>query len=226
MDEILKTLVIKANVTRERAWVPTKECIIEFNYKNRCYKSKFNSIFYNWICIDNQWKKNYDDTSIRILVHAIYRESAHAYEECPRLFEYFKLHLNHNPMYHKTKDWDSILISDMTDDHLKNTITSMCKRITDAFAIYSWNMKEDITTITAWVDLRRWKENSKDIISNTTKHLATYIMEATIRWLDIRETLTTALWREAKTDIQNSIMSNNLLNSPQENYYPGSEDFE
>lgn len=102
-------------------------------------------------------------------------------------------------MEHKTKNWEILLIAEMEDEHLKNTIDLIIKNIENYFNMLKNKEELDINNIIYW---RRnfTKAELKNFIKNSSERLVFYIFEAQIRWYDYSEKLQKVFWRNGKIE--------------------------
>ena len=123
-------------------------------------------------------------------------------------------------MYHTTATWEKILISDMTYDHLKNTILMFIKNIKQLNELLNNKIVENLDTILSWYRKIHSKEQIKNMILDNKNNIVHYIFESSIRWIHYTTELQELFWRKDKTNIANTIMfSWHLLSSDQNNIY-------
>lgn len=106
-------------------------------------------------------------------------------------------------MLHTTAQWNKILISDMTDTHLDNTINFLIKNIESLENLYFWKQEENINTLVSWYT--SWNIDKQSIIEKIqelNKSLSLYIMEWNIRWKEYSERLQELYKRKEWTKIQ------------------------
>ena len=105
-------------------------------------------------------------------------------------------------MYHITKDWTRMLISQMENNHLENTIKLLIKNIKNAYEVLNnWSPFKWVEAISMNIDSDNIKYRAKEYIKNNMEKLPYYIFEAQIRWMDFSELLQDLVWRKNKMDI-------------------------
>ena len=106
-------------------------------------------------------------------------------------------------MKHKTKDGDSMFISEMSEQHLNHTISMHLRNIEENYQLLTWDKKVTINSLLYERDI------DFDEVKRRVKQIDTilpfYIMEASIRWIDFSEQLQKVYWRTDK------LVTNNLL---------------
>ena len=113
-------------------------------------------------------------------------------------------------MYHKTKNWQTMLIAQMDNDHLVNTINLIIKQIKDWQEILeSWFSKSNLDAILSWYTSPKLKEKAEDVIKRNLKNLPYYIFEATIRWISYTNELQWLFARESWLGKDNLYLWNN-----------------
>ena len=98
---------------------------------------------------------------------------------------------------HTTRDGVTMLVANMEDSHLLNTIKLLCKDIEQNRLVLISDIEEtSIDYILSWYDLWDLKEFAKNKIRNGYNNILIYVLEASIRWLDISTQLQEAFWRK------------------------------
>jgi hypothetical protein len=108
--------------------------------------------------------------------------------------------------YHTTKEGKRMLISDMTDEHLKNTIDFIIKTLKAHQNIIKSEMTEKWNLDLVWsgISIRNLKKNAERKVWEVLEVLPAYIYEATIRGENYTEILQTLHDRKAATSFFNS----------------------
>lgn len=94
-------------------------------------------------------------------------------------------------MIHKTKDGKMILISQMEDSHLKNTIDLFIKQIKECQSIMDDEVKHksNLDYITSGLDMRNSKDRAESTLKKILHTIPYYVYEATIRGINYTEQL-------------------------------------
>lgn len=100
---------------------------------------------------------------------------------------------------HRTQDGETFFISQMTNEHLENTIKMHLKRIKESSDIVN-NVKfvSNVDFLLAWIDNESVKEKAKNILKSSYGELWKYLIEAYIRGLDLKNDFQEAFWRKEK----------------------------
>jgi hypothetical protein len=108
-------------------------------------------------------------------------------------------------MIHTTATYDSIFISEMSNEHLINTVS------------YLWRALKDKIEEMRWKEVMKWRRSYADAlifqetecirhqlpfeelsaVSKMTLALPHYITECLIRWIDIKDKVNEIYWRSA-----------------------------
>jgi len=102
---------------------------------------------------------------------------------------------------HRTKQWDTMFISSMTDEHLKNTVNFILKRIKLAIEIITAPMTDSVDMILSGMKFRKIKAGTEDKLRSYVESLSNYSTELLIRWINMQEEYKTAFgrWEATKT---------------------------
>ena len=98
-------------------------------------------------------------------------------------------------MFHTTKEGNKILIAQMGNAHLENTIKLLFNRIKLAMAILSEDTKITPESVVFHHKNINKIEQSKVLMELCIDNLPKYIFEATIRWINYTKELQDVLWR-------------------------------
>lgn len=102
---------------------------------------------------------------------------------------------------HRTREGTRMLVSQMTDDHLVNTITLICNQITEARAQLDANI--GITAFKAAIyriNPKTISEQAKQALPGLIRSLYPYVTEATLRGLSITPLLQQTFDRKTAED--------------------------
>lgn len=113
---------------------------------------------------------------------------------------------------HTTKNGESMLICCMTDSHLTATIKSHCSRLQAAVAILTNKAADDplVAVFQPKFSNAALKERAQETVQFVHKRLQPYVVEASLRGLDIRETLQTAYGRSAGVGTQELLLPGSM----------------
>lgn len=115
-------------------------------------------------------------------------------------------------MFHTTREGQTMPIAAMDDEHLINTINFFAKAGISATENITQEIKQSRRSKALYGDRQLNDNQYKEIITRTVLKLGPYVIEATIRGLDIRETLIKLMGRNAKDDeAPNTITSSEEL---------------
>ena len=92
-------------------------------------------------------------------------------------------------MSYYNNDTIKVLPAEMFDESLISLITDKCERLNKLTQLIIGDYKETIDTINAWVNIDVDKNRAREMVKSLTRDLSEYVLEASIRWLDIKEVL-------------------------------------
>jgi hypothetical protein len=122
---------------------------------------------------------------------------------------------------HTTKEGKTISISAMDDDHLYNTIVMHCREIDEQVTIATGEFDPDNefdALFTQQADPQYVKQQARQRIQSTEIKLAAYVLEASIRNIDVSKPLQIAYRRSKKSrsSVRGSASFDRLLKSKED----------
>lgn len=102
---------------------------------------------------------------------------------------------------HRTKNGDTMFVSSMTDDHLKNTVNYILKRIKLAIDLINAPVVDSVDMILSGMKYRKIKAGTEDKLRDLVESLSNYSTELLIRGINMQEEYKTAFGRWEATKL-------------------------
>ena len=126
---------------------------------------------------------------------------------------------------HKTRDWKEMFISQMTDEHLQNTVKIFLNNIKKSSDFLSWNgnLTNTIDMRLSWNRIEDLWEKFETILKQSYLMLWRYTIELFIRWINMSEDFKEAFWRDVMVE-KIALLQEFTENTVDDSLYNGDEE--
>lgn len=108
--------------------------------------------------------------------------------------------------FHTTRDGEKMLIAQMTDQHLSNTISLLCRDIAQAAAVLNQGYQVDpVTQALSGINTESVRAAAEETVRQTHAVLSPYVFEAALRGLRIQHGLQSAYGRSGQIILQHPL---------------------